>query len=263
MEPFIREKFFENELDVKRIDPVGMIPHEQYPFLYANVDDLAIDEHGSCVVEYKNVGSFAQKAWKDNSIPHHYWCQVQWYLGILSSHFDTLEFDHAYFGVLLGNRDLDVRYVVRDDVWFEKAVEKARVFWERVQNDDLDSVVLDVDPNEYSFEAFSTAYPGDKSEEAFELSEEQEEVLADYENIVSQIEYLKSQQQKKKAEILSFMKNATKCVGTRYKASWPAIAGRKRVDVKEVMEAHPEIDYSKFEKEGNAYRGALKVTTAN
>ncbi len=265
MEQFIREEFIGNDERIEsRLAPVGMIAHADpaFSFALANVDDLAVSDMGMCVVEYKNVGVYGKKAWADGAIPSYYWTQIQWYMGILHSHFkdDYPEaFDHCYLVALVGNTEFATRLVLRDDEWFADALMAASMFWSAVNDGDAETVVLD--GAEYDYKDIAKAFPGEKDGDVLEIDDEMVDLVEDYDACCAKLKNAEHDHKQAKAKLAAAMKDATRAESENWRVTWPAMNGRSRLDTKALKEAHPEIDYSSFEKQGAPYRGALKVKT--
>lgn len=259
MEPFIREIHKEHNDQVTVLDAVGTIRHKEYPFILANVDDIGVDQFGTCVIEYKNVSLAGAKGWADGNTPPHYWAQVQWYMGVLNSHFEgEEEFDHAWMVGLMQNRKLQVNLIQRDPEWFAMAVERAKVFWTAVQNRDM-GYLMDCD-DDPSLDIVKFAHPGDNSVDAVELDADIEDQLAMLEHLYSDKSRVEGEIKECQARVGAALGDATKGNSERFKVSWPAIAGRMRFNSKLFLEGNPDFDKAPYEVQGKSYRGAMKVT---
>tara|TARA_R110002110_G_scaffold64005_1_gene177194 strand:- start:1628 stop:2662 length:1035 start_codon:yes stop_codon:yes gene_type:complete len=264
LEPFVRELFSETG-DCEIGKPVGMVPHKDYPFIFANVDDVGVSKYGVCVVEYKTIGQFSKKFWPEGEVPKSYWAQVQTYMQVLSSYFPgTTHFDHAVVVGLVANRELIVRLVSRDDTWWsEKALPRLISFWESVEgrNPDAfwDSIVDQIDGSEATTSSINKSFvPDEASEEVEQLDSVLDSLFFKCQSQKAILSEAKIDFESTRNQIKVHLKELQKGETGRYFVSWPLVDGRSSFDQSSFKEAHSEL-YSKFVKKSGAYRGQLTI----
>lgn len=98
------------------------IYHPQYPFIAANIDRKVDGE--SAFLECKTAGAFKGKEWDGEQIPAEYICQVTHYLAVTG-------YRKAYLAVLIGNHDLQVKEIDRDEDMIASLIKKEVEFWTR------------------------------------------------------------------------------------------------------------------------------------
>ena len=260
MEPMIRELHLEHNDQVTLLDRVGTIRHKEYPFILANVDDIGVDPFGSCVIEYKNVSFFGSKGWADGNVPPQYWAQVQWYMGVLNSHFEgDEEFDHAYIVGLMSSKNLKIQLIQRDPEWFEQAVLRARAFWSAVQDRDMGYLLeIEDDP---SLDVVKAIYPPENAgTDTVELEAYVDDDIEMLEILYDRKADVEEKIKFRQSRIARVIGDSSKGQTERYKVSWPAIQGRKRFSTKLFFESNPDFDKTPYEVQGKSYRGAMRIT---
>jgi len=269
MESFIRAKFYqkndygcspliESSEDKSAPGEYNLIPHAVHPFLYANVDDLAISKHGSCVVEIKNVSSYVQKQWAEIDPPRYHWIQCQAHMAILGSHFGDDSFDHCLLVGMLNNRDTKVFLIQRDDAFISQAIDLLGRRWNMVQEGDVSDLMWELEGDDKTLDAVKAMYPGKEGLEADVADMEPD--AAEYIQKSGELKELEKEVKQLKARIAFSMGNAVKGTAGGFKISYPIIKGRERVDVEVAMVAHPEIDWASFNKRGKDFRGGLRIS---
>jgi len=270
MESMIRDVCYEQRPEFKPMPKrLGTVRHKDHPFVLANADEVAYDNHGFTVIEYKNVTSpFAAKHWKDGGFPIWAWAQLQWYLGIMTSWCeDKFQFDHGYLVGCVPSMDkfnLQVRTIMRDDEWFADAVERAARAWKLVGSDAnaedrlfyLDS--CDGDPK--TFKAVGQLFPGDRDMEEAEIDSEVDAHCLEMEEAVADLKAAQSRVNDLKSRIGIYMGDAVKGSTGMFRLSWPQNNGRRTFDSKLLAAANPGLDLDEYYKTGKPFRGAIKVT---
>lgn len=94
--------------------------HPQYPFIAANIDRKVDGE--SALLECKTTNAFKGKEWDGEEIPAEYICQVTHYLACTG-------YKKAYLACLIGNQDLKIREIHRDEQMIRQLIDKEVYFW--------------------------------------------------------------------------------------------------------------------------------------
>ena len=101
--------------------------HKEHSFLTAHIDRIAVGERR--IIEIKNVGRNGAKAWGEpgtDAAPAYYLAQVHHYMLVL-------DYPHADIVAYFGGGDLGIYPVQRSAEWDELIIQKAREFWQCVQ----------------------------------------------------------------------------------------------------------------------------------
>jgi predicted phage-related endonuclease len=265
MEPFLRDEFANTddylEKDLQTCnEQIGMIRHKEYPFIFANVDDIGVSKFGSCVIEYKtSSGMAAYNGWKKGDYPQTYYAQVQLYMEVLGSYFPgEPAFDHAFIVALLNNNKIEVRFVQKDQDWLDMAIQKARDFWDAVEKKDTSEFIFCVDGKTATLKAISKVFPGERENEK-ELSKDANLTLMKLEAATDTQRAAEAEVNRLKSTLLLEMKDATRASTDMYRVSWPVNDTRKIFDKGAFLEANPGVDLDQFQKQLDPYRMGLKV----
>jgi putative phage-type endonuclease len=97
-----------------------MIVSDEYPFAIANIDRKIVGEKSFLLCKVTN--SFSKKDW-NNNIPKNYEVQCQHYMGVTGA-------THCYIAVLIGNEELVIHNIERDDIYIENLMKLEKEFWE-------------------------------------------------------------------------------------------------------------------------------------
>jgi putative phage-type endonuclease len=264
IEPLIAELFAELGPGVEMVSTgVPMIRHADAPHAFANIDAIGIHEWGPCVVEFKSVGAFSRSDWKDEAVPSYYYAQVQWYMGILRSHFpDNPDwFDHAWIGALMGKNKLEVRCVRFDEEWFRSALNHAGIFWGMVEQDMVDVFMDDVDQMPANvFNSVRSAYPGNEDVEKAQLDQSDDnDLLWELQSAIESAKEVDERVKRLRAKVGLLMGDSVRGLSRDFAVSWPVIDGRRKLDLDALKEAHPKVDVDEFYVRGKSYRGGLRL----
>lgn len=272
MESMIREICYEQNPEFKPIpNRLGTVRHKLYPFVLANADEIAYDNYGFTVLEFKNVTSqFAAKNWKDGGFPIWAWAQLQWYLAVMSSWCeDKSQFDHGYLVGCVPSIDrynLQIRTIVRDEEWFEDAVSRAMKAWKLVASDSTFEdrlLYLDAcDGDESTFKSVGSIFPGDKDLEEVKLDSSVDHLCMELEMANADLADAKRKVNELKSRIGVHMGDHVRGSSPSFSITWEKRDGRKTFDKGKFQQVHPGLDVGEFYKTGNPFRGALRVKRA-
>lgn len=124
LEEFVAQKFARETGKQVRVQS-KMYVHKDYPFMTAHIDRLIVG--GDELLECKTCSAFKKDEWENDGIPQEYVLQVMWYMGITGR-------KKAWIAVLIGGQSFKYKEVEFDQELFDIMVERAKNFWNCVQN---------------------------------------------------------------------------------------------------------------------------------
>ena len=228
MEGIIRKEFM-NRTGLKVRQKHAMIFHEEYPYLFADVDGIVTDERGEkCIFEAKTASQYKADQW-ENGVPEEYVLQVQHYLAVCGM-------NKAYIAALIGGNKFVFTTIYRDDSLIEELIAKEKEFWEECVLTGTEPVV---DDSEATKEYLNTKYSNSVAS-TIQLNVDMKKVIAEYQDVDSKVKEL----EKKKTGLA----NQIKAVMGAYETgeldgivvSWKKIS-RESVDSRRLRKEKPEI----------------------
>jgi len=229
------------------------IRNSELPFMFANVD-FAVGDVRKVIGEIKcpRVRGFMKV--KNEGLHDHYLIQGLHNMAVTGA-------ERCVFVIFSAELwKMHVEVVERDEQVIAKIVAANRDFWECVQNGEPP---VEPAPGERAPMAKSDALPSVDGEEVARVDS------ADFAAAVSQyleagdiLEDVKTLQSEAKDQIVSLMGNASIAEGGGARVYYKEQAGRKTFDKKALKASHPDIDLSKFEKEGKPFR-AFRIYRTN
>ncbi len=230
------EQFVANEFSVRTGKTVRRAPkvyiHPVYSsYMAAHIDRLVTgtDE----ILECKTANFFKKDEWENAEIPQEYILQVMWYLGITGR-------KRGYIAVLIGGQCFKFKSIEFDEELFNLMVEKAKEFWEMVQNDTPPELT------EKDNETMSCLYPENNGNIA-DIANVNPEVIELFETAVAQRQELKmheKQIQDELKEIEAKIKDVIKDLDgiktSKYVVTWKTQV-KTGLDTKSLKENEPEI----------------------
>ena len=228
MEPIIRKEFM-NRTGLKVRQKHAMIFHEEYPYLFADVDGIVTDERGEkCIFEAKTASQYKADQW-ENGVPEEYVLQVQHYLAVCGM-------NKAYIAALIGGNKFVFTTIYRDDFLIEELTAREKKFWEECVLTDTEP---DADDSEATQEYLNTKYSNSVAS-TIQLNVDMKKVIAEYQDVDSKVKEL----EKKKTGLA----NQIKAVMGAYETgeldgivvSWKKIS-RESVDGRRLRKEKPEI----------------------
>ena len=179
MEPIIRKEFM-NRTGLKVRQKHAMIFHEEYPYLFADVDGIVTDERGEkCIFEAKTASQYKADQW-ENGVPEEYVLQVQHYLAVCGM-------NKAYIAALIGGNKFVFTIIYRDDSLIEELIVKEKEFWEECVLTDTEPVV---DDSEATQEYLNTKYSNSVAS-TIQLNVDMKKVIAEYQDVDSKVKNLR------------------------------------------------------------------------
>ena len=203
----------------------GMLRNDKYPFAIANIDRAVVGE--KAFLECKVTNSFNKKEW-EKTVPIHYKIQMNHYMAVTGA-------SYCYVAVLIGNEELVIHKLKRDEEYIEEIMKLEEMFW--------NNCVLGDEPpmpdgsNDYS-KTLDSLYKDSKSEELILF--EAEKILDRYDEVVNLYKVF----EKEKKAIEQYLKLQMKdyeiaYVGDR-KITWKK-QERNTIDTTRLKKEHPEI----------------------
>ena len=201
MEPIIRKEFM-NRTGLKVRQKHAMIFHEEYPYLFADVDGIVTDERGEkCIFEAKTASQYKADQW-ENGVP------------------EEFVFTTIY----------------RDDSLIEELTAREKEFWEECVLTGTEPVVDDSEATrEYLNEKYS-----DSVADTIQLEADMKKVIAQYQDVDSKVKELEKQKTGLANRIKAVMGEYETGELDGIVVSWKKIS-RESVDSRRLRKEKPEI----------------------
>ena len=203
----------------------GMLRNDKYPFAIANIDRAVVGE--KAFLECKVTNSFNKKEW-EKSVPIHYKIQMNHYMAVTGA-------SHCYVAVLIGNEELVIHKLERDEDYIEEIMKLEEIFW---NNCILGNELPIPDGSSDYSKTLDILYKDSKCEELILF--EAEKILERYDEVVK----IYKDFEKEKKAIEQYLKLQMKnyeiaYVGDR-KITWKK-QERNTIDTTRLKKEHPEI----------------------
>lgn len=231
LEEFVAQKFEEATGKKVRRCNLSMI-NDKYPFAIANVDRLIVGERAG--LEIKTTSSLLTKKFKGGEFPEQYYCQCTHYLAVTG-------LERWYLAVLIGNRELKIFCIERDEEEISALMEAERVFFDRIKNNQPPAV----DGMEATSKALGDVF-AQTNEEKVSLTQH-EGVVEEYMRLSAEIDKLKIRKDELANGIKSVLGNSTEGESVMFKVSWRP-QERSSVDIKALQRDFPQINLNKYTK---------------
>ena len=203
----------------------GILRNDKYPFAIANIDRAVVGE--KAFLECKVTNSFNKKEW-EKTIPIHYQVQMNHYMAVSGA-------SHCYVAALIGNEELVIHKIERDEKIIEEIMKLEEMFWNNCVLGD--NFPMPDGSNDYS-KVLDSLYKDSKDEELILF--EAENILNRYDEVIS----IYKEFEKEKKAIEQYLKLQMKnyeiaYVGDR-KITWKK-QERNTIDISKLKKEHPEI----------------------
>lgn len=224
LEDFVANEFsLKTGLKVRNVN--GILKNDKYPFAIANIDRAVVGE--KAFLECKVTNSFNKKEWI-KTIPIHYKIQMNHYMAVTGA-------SHCYVAVLIGNEELVIHKIERDEDYIEEIMKLEEIFW---NNCILGNELPMPDGSSDYSKTLDTLYKDSKCEELILF--EAEKILERYDEVVK----IYKDFEKEKKAIEQYLKLQMKnyeiaYVGDR-KITWKK-QERNSIDTTRLKKEHPEI----------------------
>lgn len=124
LEPYVAQRF--TEITGKKVRRENYIlKNDLYPWAHANVDRMVIGEKAG--LECKTTSALNLRAFKNGEYPANYYVQCVHYLAVTG-------LERWYLAVLIGNREVRVFVIERDEDEIAALMDAEREFWEGVES---------------------------------------------------------------------------------------------------------------------------------
>ena len=120
LEDFVAKEFsIQTGKKVRNLN--GILRNQKYPYAIANLDKVVVSENAflECVV----TNSFCKKDWSEE-VPIHYQIQCYHYMAVTGA-------SHCYVCALIGNEEIKIYKLDRDQELIDYIMEKEEEFWNR------------------------------------------------------------------------------------------------------------------------------------
>lgn len=117
-------KMFEDETGMKTSKKNGILQHNKYPFMLANIDRWIPSEKAG--LEIKNTSEYNREQWKGTSAPTEYILQCNHYMAVTGA-------SKWYICALIGGWELEWKVIERDDELINNLITIETEFWRKVQ----------------------------------------------------------------------------------------------------------------------------------
>lgn len=224
LEEFVAREFTEKTgKKVRNIN--GILKNDKYPFALANIDRAVVGE--KAFLECKVTNSYSKKVW-ELGVPIHYQIQVNHYMAVTGA-------THCYVAALVGNEELYIHKIERDEEIVNEIMEIEAMFWDKcVLGDNIPVADGSLD---YS-KVLQEFYKDSKDEELILF--EEESVLNRYDEIVELYKDLDLEKKKIEQYLQEQMKEyEIAFIGDR-RITWKK-QERNSIDTKRLKAELPEV----------------------
>lgn len=123
LEPYVALRF--SEITGKKVRRENYIlKNDLYPWAHANVDRMVVGERAG--LECKTTSELNLKKFRGGEYPANYYCQCMHYMAVTG-------YERWYLAVLIGNREVRVFTIERDEGEISALMEAERQFWNCVE----------------------------------------------------------------------------------------------------------------------------------
>ncbi len=223
------EEFVAREFSLKTGKKVrhinGILKNDNYPFALANIDRAVVGERA--FLECKVTNSYAKKAWQ-KEVPIHYQIQMVHYMAITGA-------SHCYVAALIGNEELVIHRIDRDEDVISQVMELEKMFWNKCV---LGGELPMPDGSDDYSKVLQKFYKRSKNEEVVLF--EEASLMSRYDEIVELLKEVDKEKKTIEQYIQSQMKEyEIAFIGDR-KITWKA-QNRSSLDTKKLKKEHPEL----------------------
>ncbi|MCR1848900.1 YqaJ viral recombinase family protein [Paeniclostridium sordellii] len=224
LEEFVAREFtLKTGKKVRNIN--GILKNDNYPFALANIDRAVVGE--KAFLECKVTNSFSKKLWK-KEVPMHYQIQMTHYMAITGA-------THCYVAALIGNEDLVIHKIYRDEELINKVMNLEKRFWD-------ECVLGESLPNPDGSDDYSNMLQG-----IYKDSKKEELILFEKDDLMSRYDEvceLSKDIYKEKKTIEQYIQSQMKDYEVAYlgdrKITWKTQI-RSSLDSKKLKKEYPEL----------------------
>ena len=224
LEEFVAREFtLKTGKKVRNINRI--LKNDNYPFALANIDRAVVGE--KAFLECKVTNSFLKKLWK-KEVPMHYQIQMTHYMAITGA-------THCYVAALIGNEDLVIHKIYRDEELISKVMNLEKRFWD-------ECVLGESLPNPDGSDDYSNMLQG-----IYKDSKKEELILFEKDDLMSRYDEvceLSKDIYKEKKTIEQYIQSQMKDYEVAYlgdrKITWKTQI-RSSLDSKKLKKEYPEL----------------------
>ncbi len=221
-----------------------MYRNKEYPWMIADVDRLVVGE--DAILECKTTNAWGASKWYDGEIPDSYIMQCYHYMAVTGK-------KTCYIACLIMGIGFVYRTLYWDDEIINALIQREDEFWNAQV---VPRKLPEVDGSKCCDDIIGSFYPASEKGSIITL-EGFDDSLVRREQILNQIEELKTEQSKIEQDIKLFMKDNELAINDNYKISWSTVES-SRLDSKKLKEEMPDI-YDKFSKTSTIRRFQIRV----
>lgn len=242
LEEYVAARFAEEtNMKVRRANV--MYAHDRYPFMFANVDRMVVEENIG--LECKTTNILNADKWKDGDVPAHYQIQCHHYMAVTGA-------KAWYIAVVILGKEFKYVRIDRDEEIIHNLISIESDFW---NNHVLKRVMPDPDGSKAADDIIN---------QYFKTAKQESIVLTGFDNKLKRREELselidKMEREKKliDQEVKLSMAEAETALCDRYKVDWKNIITSK-LDVERIKTERPDI-YQDYIKQIQSRRFSIKA----
>lgn len=236
LEPYVAQRF--TEITGKRVRRENYIlKNADYPWAHANVDRLVIGEKAG--LECKTTSALNLSKFKNGEYPANYYCQCMHYLAVTG-------LERWYLAVLIGNQEVRIFVIERDDEEIAALMDAEQRFWECVERNEAPPV----DGSEATAETLCALY----SDEGGQVDLTPVcGILREYLALKAEMKALEEKLSAAANGIKEYMGNASRGTYGDISVSWKNVSS-SRFDKKAFLEDNPDVDLGPYHKVGSRRR---------
>ncbi|AKI96569.1 YqaJ viral recombinase family protein [Kosmotoga pacifica] len=221
--------------------------HNEYPWMVGNIDgdiyDPRIKEFG--VLELKFVSPYMKKEWEGEEIPQEYIIQLQHYFIVTNRSW-------GYIAALIGNEELLIKRVERDEELCKMIIDGEKNFW---LNHVEKNIPPEIDGSEDAERLLNQLYPESYPEE-IQLPPTAETLIEELNELKVQKKDLEEEIRLRENQIKEMLGEFESGRVSRYQVFWKTVI-QKRLDSKKLKNERPDL-YEEYTKETQYRKFSIK-----
>ena len=230
LEPYVAQRFSE-ETGKKVRRENYILKNSDYPWAHANVDRLVIGEKAG--LECKTTSVLNLSKFKNGEYPANYYCQCMHYMAVTG-------YEKWYLAVLIGNRELRIFEILRDEEEIAALMDAEQQFWQCVEF----NMPPPVDGSRATSKTLDTIYTDEGG--VVDLTPVCANIRQ-YLDLKAQIKSLEQQMDTAANNIKEYMGGANKGTYEDFSVSWVS-RSKSSFDKKAFQQANPGIDLAPYFK---------------
>jgi putative phage-type endonuclease len=226
MESIVAELFEEETgKKVRRVNDV--IFHPQYAFIGCRLDRRIVGENA--ILEIKTASEWKKAEWKEEEIPGEYLCQVLHQLAVTG-------LPKAYICVLVGNSQLIIKEIPRDEALIADIVKREVTFWNNyVVKREMPSIITKQDAD-----TLDRLYPQASPGKEVMLGDEASQMVEVLEGLKADIKHLEGLAEQKTNQLKALIKEGEIGISSKHSIFWMN-SKWSGLDTKALKAEHPDI----------------------